>query len=477
MDKKWMLAFSILLVFTAIVHPASALNTITSDYRIYPSDIMPGIKGYVEITLKNDGNGQIEDVEIFRIDSDRAIAVEDYRKNVGDIAPGLSKKIILKFRVSDDAEAGYYLLDVFLTMKVLGSAERYEFQIPVAVRESNNLKLTVFPDRIEYDTPVNLTLRIENGAGNIRNLRIVWSSDGIVPLSENSDIFVRALNQGEAEDFNLRVKAVKPGTSILTFNLTYRDQTGNSVSETRKIALDAVAKREGYLQVSLRPAPLEIGKKGKITLDLEVNGDEPMKNVLIRWKSDAVMPSASDSEFIEILEPRKKVSVQFDVSVNEDVNPGYYPIDVGVRYDYSGTRISREESFSVMITGDIALTSTLFRAENDKVFISIANTGNAPAKNLVVYASSDYGKGEIFIGDMDPGDEEIIEIDQRGVDTSKPYSISLTLDYRDVFGEKYSEVQEVEVHHFSQSSASMLFAVLGVVLAVIIAGIWMHRKK
>jgi hypothetical protein len=130
-----------------------------------------------------------------------------------------------------------------------------------------------------------------------------------------------------------------------------------------------------------------------------------------------------------------------------------------------------------MLKGDISLTTTLFRAESNKVFISIANTGNAPAKNLVAYASSAYGKAEVFIGDMEPGDEEIIEVDQMGVDTSKPYNLTLRLEYRDVFDNQFAEEKEISVHHFRQSFPATLAAGAIVVLALVVVGVWLWKKR
>ncbi len=477
MNKELKIVGILAILIAVMFQPVSALSTIAYEYRTYPSVMVPGIEGIIEITLTNIGDRPIENVNIFKISSEKPLEIADFKRNVGDLSPGLSKKIILKLKIPEQTESGFYLVDVILGMSVLGSAERYEFQIPIEVREESVLKFSISPERIEHDTPVNLTLKVENMGGDVKNLRILWYGEGVIPISENSALFVSSLKSNEYREFNLRVKAVKPGTSILVLNVSYNDASGNHVYETRSIAIDVVSKNEGFLDVSLNPTTLKIGKEGTISFNLEAKGNEEMKNILFRWKSDTIMPSSSDSEFIDSLNPGESVSVAFEVFVNENIVPGYYPLNVEVQYDYSGMRVEKEESFSVKVVGDISLTTTLFRAESDKVFISIANTGNAPVKNLVVYADSRYGKGEVFLGDMDPGDEEIIEIDQRNVDTSKPYNISLKLEYRDVFGESYSEIQEVNVHHFSQKSSSAIIMAGVAILALVVAGAWILRRR
>ncbi|MBE8539630.1 hypothetical protein [Geoglobus acetivorans] len=468
------LALLILLILTV---PAMASNPLAVDYTITPSTVKPGVEGYVEIMLTNPGTTPIQDIYVFRVDAEGPVVIKDYRKDVGDLSPGTSRTLIVRFSVPETAKAGYYLVDVDLRMRVAGSSERYVFQIPVEVREESLVGLSISPEKIEANTPVNLTLRVENAGGEIRNLRIFWSGDGLIPLSESSPLLIPSMGPGDVEEFSLRVKALEQGTAVLVFNITYSDVTGNVIREARTLALDVVAKNESFLNVTLTPSVLEIGSGGKLIFNLAAEGTDELKNVLISWRSEAIMPSSSNSRFIDSIQPGEQKAVTFDVFVNEGVQPGYYPVEVAVEYDYSGMKVKSEESFSVMVTGDISLTATLFRAENDKVFISVANTGNAPAKNLVVYASSEYGKGEVFIGDMAPGDEEIIEVDQKNVDTSKPYNITLKLEYRDVFGKRYSEVSEVNVHHFRESYSSTYLLGGALLLVLVLGAVWYIRKR
>ncbi|AIY91104.1 COG1361 S-layer family protein [Geoglobus acetivorans] len=476
MKGAGLMGLALLMLFTLIA-PAIASNPLTVEYSIIPSVVKPGVEGYIEIMLSNTGITPIKDIYVFRVDADEPLVIKDYRKDVGDLSPGTSRTLIVRFAVPETAEAGYYLVKVDLRMRAAGSSERYVFEIPVEVREESLVGLSISPEKIEANTPVNLTLRVENAAGEIRNLRISWSGDGLIPLSESSPLLIPSMTQGDTEEFSLRVKALKQGTAVLVFNITYSDVTGNVVREVRTLALDVAAKKESFLNVSLTPGVLEVGNGGKLTFNLAAEGTDELKNILFSWRSDAIMPSSSNSRFIDALQPGERKVVTFDVFVNENVQPGYYPVEVMVEYDYSGMNVKSEESFSVMVTGDISLTATLFRAENDKVFISVANTGNAPAKNLVVYASSKYGKGEVFIGDMAPGDEEIIEVDQKNADTSKPYNITLKLEYRDVFGERYSEIREVNVHHFRESFSSAYLLGGASLLVLALAVIWFIRKK
>jgi hypothetical protein len=461
-------------IFSMISSQAQATDTVSVEYSIYPETIKPGTGGYIQIKLTNAGAQTIYDLYVFRIKAEDPLKIFDTHKKIGDLYPGMSKTIISRFEVSEKSKAGYYLVELILKSKY-GDSSR--FDIPIEVREESNIKLSVTPEEVESNSQANLSLVIENRGGEIRDVRISWSSGSVLPLTESSTLFIPSMKSGEIKEAELRVKTTNPGTAVMLFNVTYTDPTGNSVFETHTIALDVKSREESFLNVELKPEALEVGKAGRLVFTVSNEGGKELRNILLSWNSNVLLPASSSSEFIDVLKPGESRIVAFDVFVDEKADPGYYSVPLMINYDSSGVTKVANRTFAVMLEGDISLTATLFRAESNKVFISIANTGNAPAKNLVAYASSTYGKAEVFIGDMDPGDEEIIEVDQLGVDTSKPYNLTLRLEYRDVFDNQFVEEKEINVHHFRESFSATLAAGALVVLALIVAGVWIWRKR
>lgn len=151
------------------------------------------------------------------------------------------------------------------------------------------------------------------------------------------------------------------------------------------------------MNATLKSKSLTIGKAGEIVFRLSNEGSEEVKNVLVSWKSDVLPPISSNSEFVKVLGPGESKTISFNVFVHEDAKPGYYSLPLAIKYDLPDGGEAVNRTFAVMVEGSITLTATLFRAEVEKVFISIANTGNAPVKNLVAYAISPYGKAEVFM--------------------------------------------------------------------------------
>ncbi len=468
----FLLASAMLLTVT----PVQASDTVFAEYSVHPEVVKPGTKGYIQIKLTNVGTQPVYDLYLFSVRADEPLKVYETNRELGSLYPGKVKYVILKFEVPGGADPGFYIVKVFVRAKLLNYTDSFEFDVPIEVKRETHVKLSVTPEEVQSDSTTNLTLVVGSVGGEMRDVRISWKSDKILPFAESSSIFVPSVEPGSPAEVKLQVKTTDPGTAVIVFNVSYTDPTGNTVSETRTIALKVKSREEPFLKITLEQEALEVGKPGKLTFTVTNEGGRELRNIFIDWQSNDILPASSSSEFIKLLEPGDSKMISFDVFVNENLKPGYYTIPLTVRFDSSGKTEVVNRTFAVMVRGDISLTTTLFRAESNKVFVSIANTGNAPAKNLVVYARSSYGRAEVFIGDLDPGDEEIVEVDQKGVDTTKPYNLTLKLEYRDVFGNKFVDEKVINVHHFREPFPTSTVVGASVVIVLVVAGVWLWRR-
>lgn len=75
---------------------------------------------------------------------------------------------------------------------------------------------------------------------------------------------------------------------------------------------------------------------------------------------------------------------------------------------------------------------------------------------------------------MKPGDEEIIELDQQGVDTSRPHTVNLKMIYRDVFGEKITVDKEITVSVHEQSFPVVW---VGIAVLLLLTAVFFWRKR
>jgi len=330
----------VILVFLSVLplmsSQAEASDTVSVEYSTYPDVIKPGTKGYIQIKLTNLGTQPIYNLHVFRIKAENPLKIYDTHKEVGDLYPGMSKTIISRFEVPENSESGYYMVEVILRSKYSSNIDSFRFDIPIEVRGEAHIKLSVTPGEIESDSQVNLTLVVENRGGEIKDVRISWSGENILPFTESSTLYIPFMKSWEYREIEFRVKSTDPGTAVMMFNISYTDSTGNQVIETHTIALDVKSKEESFLKVALKPEALEIGKAGKLVFSISNEGGKELRNILLSWQSEVLLPASSSSEFMEVLKPRESRTVSFNVFVNENANPGYYSFPLTLKYDSSG---------------------------------------------------------------------------------------------------------------------------------------------
>jgi hypothetical protein len=470
----WAIATAFLLSFTV---NAEISEKVSVEYATQPEVIKPGTAGYIQLKITNPSTETIGYLYLTRVEADSPVKVYDVNSKLGALYPGGVKSVILKFEVPETAEPGFYVVKVFLSANYIDYTSSLRFDIPLEVKGESFLRLSVAPATIEAEEIANVTLVIQNTGSDLRDLRIFWSGEGIVPIGNSSNMFIQHLKSGDRKEVPLSVRAGGSGTAVMKFEVSYLDSTGNQRSETYSLGMEVKSREEDYLRVALRPEVLETGRGGRLVFDISNEGSEELRNILLSWESDVLLPASSNSEFLKSVEAGESRRISFDVLVDENTKPGYYPLAVSLKYDSSGRKITANRTFGIKIAGDVSLVATIFRTEADRVFVSIANTGNAPAKNLVAIASSPYGRAEVFIGDLEAGDEEIVEVGQSGIENAEQYNLSLRLLYRDVFNQEFDEEKRIEVHHPNQRTPLLMLAGGAILFIAIASGIWFWRKR
>jgi uncharacterized membrane protein len=473
--------FLLIMLIFAGSSLVSGEDVISAKYSIYPEIITPGSVGYIELTFTNSGSEVVEDLSIFFIKLEKGIVIQDSSEtySLGSLYPGKTKSIVLKFSIPETTLPGYYVVELSVKGSYLGYSSSYRYDIPIQVQRENFLKLKLIPEVVEAERISTVSLFVENtGKDDLREIYIEWDSKNVVPIGESAKFYLSSLKPGEQKELKLDIKAERNvKTALLNFSVKYMDSTGNPESDFYQIGLGVKSGKEDYLKISQTPALLNIGTEGSISIEIFNEGDEGLEDILLVWSGNGIIPVSSNIKYVGSLGPGERKSVLMDVFIDENIEPGYYPITIRAVYeDSSGTVHRSNHTIGVKIQGTVDLVVTIFRAEADKLFISIANTGNAAAKNLVVYARSPYGNTETFLGDMKPGDEEIIELDQQGMDTSKPHTINLKMIFRDVFGEKITVDKEITVSVHEQSF-SVVWVGVGTAILLLLTAVLFWRKR
>jgi hypothetical protein len=143
--------------------------------------------------------------------------------------------------------------------------------------------------------------------------------------------------------------------------------------------------------------------------------------------------------YVEELAPGESRAVNVQVGATTGISPGTYPIEVDVTYQTpdgvteqsdtlsTGVRVERERTFDVR-----ELSTRSFRVDEDEATVraTVVNTGEAPARNVVVRSQGpaplQATAPEAAVGDLAPGESAEMQFTYAVPTDAEPGSISLS---------------------------------------------------
>jgi len=237
-----------MLVLTVFVSQTAFAATMQGDYlyaadvtdvRFLPASITAGDTVSMALDVQNKGTTvAISDV-VASLELGSYFEPITTTDTISSIGPGATKTSVLKFRVKDDVQAGYY--QVFLTLNY----KRVDYPgtsivdvnqtktITVAVSSGqNNLGVEINPKVISPGSQIPLTFTISNPSSNtISNVLLTWeeSNQVLLPLGSDNRKFADKISSGQSVDFNYMIVADPSSTTgvyPIDITLTYNDSTG-----------------------------------------------------------------------------------------------------------------------------------------------------------------------------------------------------------------------------------------------------------
>ncbi|WP_435066546.1 COG1361 S-layer family protein [Haloplanus sp. C73] len=260
--------------------------------------------------------------------------------SVGDWGPGENRTVTYNAALASGAAVRAYALDL---------AVNYDDSDGIG-RTSDPLTATVesIPEQSFAFSDVSSSLRVgEDGVitGTIENtgpktvrsvaIRPVDNPESILP-SEDSTA-VGSLAPGESKSFRLPMEITSEaevGAKLLDTDIQYRDGDGGRRTYD-KLDLSATidpARDEFELAVSDRT--ITVGNSRTVTVEVTNNLDETVRDVEARlFADDPLSAGASDTSYIESLEPGESATLAFDVTAASSATAGStYPISFDFRY-------------------------------------------------------------------------------------------------------------------------------------------------
>ena len=278
------------------------------------------------------------------------------------------------------------------------------------------------------------------------------------------------------------------------------ESAGSTISyvliEARYYYANSEYKRTIYIPVTIRRDPVleitnvvfndtaEPGKTIKLSFEVYNRGDAAARDLVVKLnRSDLfIIPSSSGESIVSELDPSEYANLEFLMTIDPEADIGIENVPVILSY-YDDTKVNNYteiKNIGLEISGYadfivfVDSYNNFYYGRTGNVVIDIVNKGSAPANYISVEAESDFGSNGFYIGNLDPDDSETIELSQDLAGASGKYPVSVTLNYRDKFGNIYSFEKDIEV---TPSSAPLDFTLLIVIAVVLVIGYWLFKRR
>ena len=208
---------------------------ILASFSVNPSVIAPGNEGYIQLTLKNTGNGAANRVKISHVSfSPGIIPYGQWIMDLGALGVGDSSIALFKFAVSINASAGLYAINFNIDYCQDSSCRTITPNAIINVQSPSALELlSISPSSLRPGEKTNLTFTIANKGKSISNLIFSWTSikSEIFPLGSGNRVVIPVIDENSYYKITTEVLASSsalPGISPLSISIQYQDKAGTN---------------------------------------------------------------------------------------------------------------------------------------------------------------------------------------------------------------------------------------------------------
>lgn len=234
MKKIFSILFLVfILLFSVNLVKATSEPIVQATLSTYPSIILPGNEGYVQLVLKNSGTGVASQIKISQVSYDKTIIPSGIW--TGDLSPlaiGDSATYLFKFKVSDNALSGLYTITFYIDYRD-STTKTIKQNVIVNVQSASPLELvSINPSSFKSGERVKMKFIIANkGSNSVNNVIFTWSSSGnlILPIGSGNRILIPSIDANSNYEVETEVSvspSASPGIYPLNILIQYTDKTG-----------------------------------------------------------------------------------------------------------------------------------------------------------------------------------------------------------------------------------------------------------
>ncbi|WP_456370227.1 COG1361 S-layer family protein [Geoglobus sp.] len=309
---------------------------------------IPGVRGYVVVSLKNSGESVSDAVAFLKFEN-RMLRAEN-SPYLGNFSSGDVRNLV--FYITSTAPPGKYrgILEIAYRNELGDDEVSGRIPVEVEVGGQNSIAVELLPlEDIGAGTVESIRVRVKNTLDeDITDLRLTLVSPEPTIAPVSSTAYIHSLRAGESREVAFRISVsdqVAEGEHSLYLLERYSVDGVHDLVSVSEIPVVIRPLEKDITVVSVR-GDLTPDETGSLELTVLNAGNRTMYDAILELDlSPPLHPAGSSSlmgitgkpqpsyYYIGTLAPGQQAVAKFRVEVDKDAGMGDYPISVRVRYD------------------------------------------------------------------------------------------------------------------------------------------------
>ncbi len=480
------------------VFAASNPSIMITSYSTSPETIVPGEQFSLSITIKNEGAAAASNITAAISGASLTAVGTGNSDFITSLAAGAQTTLTFTLKSDGSATSTRENLTVdfsyesadatpYTSSQTIGVTYTEKAGIGTAKPRLFVSDYSTTPASIKAGQKFSLKVKVKNkGDATAKNTVATASSTLAKILTSSSKKYLSSIAPGQSKSFSFRLiadKSLSTNSGEATIELAYEDSNDVSYTASQTVGLvfsaakkktakkktSTTSPRVSVINYATNPMEIAPGERFGLSLDIKNMTSRSAKNIVVTVgaSSDTATDTtdtdtktsastsaesfaavdSSNTRFISSLASGSKQEVDFNMMAGPSVNAGLYNLAINLSYlddknnkvtssENIGLIVKRKPSISVLLNNKPKLLTV---GDDFKFSFDVYNLSDFTVKGVVITAlgegiSADIAKDSKFIGTIESGDSESIEVNG-GASLVGQKKVILRVQYRDDFGQ------------------------------------------